>query len=109
VKTSPDPSPETKGHKAARLVALVITVASGLALLPLIVALVSTLSFLGAADTTGYGELVTGWLLAACVAALWNIFVGLRAVEAPSWRRTARLAAPTATLLVIALIFVLAL
>jgi hypothetical protein len=105
----PDPASPSKGDRAARLVALVITVASGLALLPLIAALVSTLSFVSGADTTGYGELVTGWLLAACVAALWNIFAGLRAVEAPSWRRTARLAAPTATLLLIALIFVLAL
>lgn len=107
MKPAPDIGAGSRRERAARLVALVITVASGLALLPLAVALVSTASFLGA-DTSGYGELVTGWLLAACVAALWNVFVGLRAVDAPGWRRTARLAAPTGILLLVALIFMLA-
>jgi hypothetical protein len=101
------PPGESNSEQAARLVALVITVASGLALLPLIFAVLATTSFLRT-DTSGRGELVTGWLLAACAAALWNIFVGLRAVQAPSWRRTARLAAPTVTLLLVALIFILA-
>jgi len=103
---APGPGEETRGHKAARLMALVITVASGLAVLPLIVALVSTTSFLARGADAAYGELITGWLLAALLAALWNIFFGLRAVAGPSWRRTARLAAPTIILLLIALIFV---
>lgn len=99
------PPGEPRSQQAARLVTLVITVASGLALLPLIFALLATTSFLRT-DTSGRGELVTGWLLAACAASLWNIVVGLRAVQAPSWRRTTRLAAPTVTLVVVALIFI---
>jgi hypothetical protein len=100
------PGAPTRAHQAARRVALVITVASGLAVLPLIVALLSTTSFLARGADAAYGELITGWLLAALAAAAWNIFFGLRAVAAPSWRRITRLAAPTLILLLIAIVFI---
>lgn len=104
----PGPAPDRPPHdgQAARLLVLVITVASGLVLLPLIVALVSTLSFL---DNSGEGgvraAMVTGWLVAALLTALWNLFVGVQSVDAPTWRGVGLLYGPTTLVGLIALIF----
>ena len=76
--------------RAAAVLAALITVLCGLALLPLLVTIVMTMNLIFAAGVPDLeGALFVGWLLAALLLSAWNLRFGLRAIQQPSWRRVA--------------------
>jgi hypothetical protein len=97
----------SSSFQAARLLLIVIAVASGLAL-PLFAFGLSALWSLGP-DSDGGGSssrdfLLINWLVGANLIALWNLILGIRWAFRPAWRRVALLYWPTALLILAGMI-----
>jgi hypothetical protein len=81
-------APDADQLRAAVVLAALITVASGLSVLPLLVTMVMTMNVIFAAGVPDLnGALFVGWLLAALMLSVWNVLFGLRTLRQPSWRR----------------------
>jgi len=94
-------APAPGGAPGARLLAILIVVASGLAVLPLLFAAFATIGFVSpGAEPATRGLLLIGWLMAALVVVGWNLIFGIRVLQAPSWRGVAWLYLPTVLLLI---------
>jgi hypothetical protein len=93
-----------QGPAAARYLALLIVVLSGLAVLPLLAASFVTIGYLSPVDQPAMtrGLLLIGWMMAALLVVGWNLFHGMRVMNAPSWRGVGGLILPTLLLLLAA-------
>jgi len=93
-----------QGPAPARYLALLIVVLSGLAVLPLLVASFVTIGYLSpvAEPAMTRGLLLLGWMMASLLVVGWNLYFGMKTLNAPSWRRVGWLYLPSLLLLLAA-------
>jgi hypothetical protein len=102
------PRPGADGPRAVAALTSLIMVLCGLAVLPLLAAIVMTMNVIFDAGVPDlHGALFVGWLLAALFLSVWNVLFGLRVLREPSWRRVAWLYGPTLLLILAGLPFLL--